>query len=213
MLDEDITYISTYCPTFTTLPPANWPYTVSGVKGISIDCYYKVLDNRLNTIESAYSDIELEFREYKDVYFTNDEDSYRIRFLKDMDIINTSFFVQGTRPTTVNEIAVAETFAKNNQLSVGSLFTVNDKEYTISGFVLFPDYNLPMFGSDFILDNATQTVGLLSDDEFENIILTIHSNEWIKALELGLEYFVEQEEYETCAHIRNLLIKIKTKKK
>jgi hypothetical protein len=51
------------------------------------------------------------------------------------------------------------------------------------------------------------------DEEFENIILTIHSNEWIKALELGLEYFVEQEEYETCAHIRNLLIKIKTKKK
>ena len=28
-----------------------------------------------------------------------------------------------------------------------------------------------------------------------------------------LDYFVEQEEYETCAHIRNLLIKIKTKKK
>ena len=51
------------------------------------------------------------------------------------------------------------------------------------------------------------------DEEFDNIILTIHSNEWVKALELGLEYFVEQEEYETCAHIRNLLIKIKTKKK
>jgi hypothetical protein len=51
------------------------------------------------------------------------------------------------------------------------------------------------------------------DEEFEDITLTIYSNEWIKALELGLEYFVEQEEYETCAHIRNLLIKIKNKKK
>lgn len=51
------------------------------------------------------------------------------------------------------------------------------------------------------------------DEEFENLILTIHSNEWIKALELGLDYFVEQEEYETCSHIRNLLIKIKIKKK
>jgi protein-arginine kinase activator protein McsA len=51
------------------------------------------------------------------------------------------------------------------------------------------------------------------DIHLYNIILTIHSNEWVKALELGLEYFVEQEEYETCAHIRNLLIKIKTKKK
>lgn len=51
------------------------------------------------------------------------------------------------------------------------------------------------------------------DEEYDNIVLTIYSNEWVKALELGLEYFVEQEEYETCAHIRNLLIKIKTKKK
>lgn len=51
------------------------------------------------------------------------------------------------------------------------------------------------------------------DEEYDNIILTIYSNEWVKALELGLDYFVEQEEYETCAQIRNLLIKIKTKKK
>ena len=49
--------------------------------------------------------------------------------------------------------------------------------------------------------------------KFDDITLTIYSTEWVKALELGLEYFVEQEEYETCAHIRNLLIKIKTKKK
>lgn len=51
------------------------------------------------------------------------------------------------------------------------------------------------------------------DDEYENIVLTIYSNEWVKALEIGLEYFVEQEEYETCAQIRNLLIKIKNRKK
>jgi hypothetical protein len=51
------------------------------------------------------------------------------------------------------------------------------------------------------------------DDEYDNIVLTIYSNEWIKALEIGLDYFVEQEEYETCAQIRNLLTKIKTKKK
>jgi hypothetical protein len=51
------------------------------------------------------------------------------------------------------------------------------------------------------------------DEEYDNIVLTIYSTEWVKALELGLEYFVEQEEYETCAQIRNLLIKIKNKKK
>lgn len=51
------------------------------------------------------------------------------------------------------------------------------------------------------------------DDEYDSIVLTIYSTEWVKALEIGLDYFVEQEEYETCAQIRNLLIKIKNKKK
>jgi putative ABC transport system permease protein len=169
LLEEDINYVISNCPAISGLPNANWPYTVSGLKGISMSCYYNVLDNRVNTIESTYENIDLEVREYKDVYFTNDDGSYRVRFLKDMDVINTSFFVEGNAPTTNNELAVAETFAKNNDLSVGSNFAIDGKVYTISGFVLFPDYNLPMFGSDFILDNATQTVGLLSDDEFENM--------------------------------------------
>jgi hypothetical protein len=51
------------------------------------------------------------------------------------------------------------------------------------------------------------------DEEYDSIILTIYSSEWIKALEMSLDYFEEKEEYETCAQIRNLLIKIKTKKK
>lgn len=51
------------------------------------------------------------------------------------------------------------------------------------------------------------------DEEFDDLTLTIYSTEWVKALELGLEYFVEQEEYEKCSQIRNLLIKIKNKKK
>jgi len=47
------------------------------------------------------------------------------------------------------------------------------------------------------------------DEEYENVILTIYSKEWNKALELGLEYFIEQEEYEMCSQIKNLLTKIK----
>ena len=49
------------------------------------------------------------------------------------------------------------------------------------------------------------------DEEFENIILTIHSNEWVKALELGLEHFESTENYEMCSKIHTLLETIKTK--
>jgi putative ABC transport system permease protein len=169
LLEDDITYLSTNCSTLEALPMDNWPFTVTGVKGIDSACYYDVLDNRLNIIMSEYEDIDLEIREYKDVYFTYETDTYRIRFLKDMETINTSFFVTGRSPLSDLHIAVAETFAKSNNLELGDRITINETIYTISGFVLFPDYNLPMFGSDFILDNKTQTVGMLADNAFESM--------------------------------------------
>lgn len=167
LLEEDITYITNNCPSFLSVPPENWPYTVSGVKGINSRCYYNVLSNRLNTIKSEFEGIELEIREYKDVYFDYGTDSYRIRFLKDSNEINKSYFVEGNAPIADFQIAVAETFAKSNNLEIGDKIVIKGRDYFISGFVLFPDYNLPMFGSDFILDNKTQTVGLLTDIEFE----------------------------------------------
>ncbi len=172
LLEEDVTYITNNCPDFATLSPENWPYTVSGVKGISSTCYYDVLDQRLSKITTEYQNIDVEIREYKDVYFNYFEDSYRIRFLRDTESINTSYFVDGVEPLNDNEIAVAETFAKSNNISIGDNIEINDNIYTISGYVLFPDYNLPMFGSDFILDNKTQTVGLLTDDEFDTMAET-----------------------------------------
>lgn len=169
ILEDDATLILSECPTVASIPIGEWPFSISGLKMIDSSCYYKVLERRVALIESAYEDISLEIRESKDVYFTNDTDSFRIRFLKATTEINTSYFVAGNAPSNNNEIAVAETFAKKNDLKIGDSFTMKDKAYVISGFVLFPDYNLPMFGSDFILDNATQTVGLLTDEEFENL--------------------------------------------
>lgn len=172
LLEDDIVYITTNCPSFQTLAPENWPYTVSGVKGINKTCYNNVIENRLNIITNEYDNIEVEIREYKDVYFDYQTDSYRIRFLKDMVEINTSYFVDGVAPSQDNEIAVAETFAISNDLAIGDTITMNETTYIITGFVLFPDYNLPMFGSDFILDNKTQTVALLTDSEFNNLLET-----------------------------------------
>lgn len=167
ILEEDVTYIMNNCPVVTALSPESFPLTVSGLKNIDSDCYYDILAKRVITITDTYGDIDLEIRESKDVYFSNNDDSYRFRFLKETTTINTSYFVLGNAPANNNELAVAETFAKFNDLEIGDQFTIKGKEYTISGYVLFPDYNLPMFGSDFILDNKTQTVALLNDDEFE----------------------------------------------
>jgi hypothetical protein len=47
------------------------------------------------------------------------------------------------------------------------------------------------------------------DEEYENMLLTVYSNEWEKALETALEYFEIKEEYEICSKINKFLTKIK----
>jgi len=52
-------------------------------------------------------------------------------------------------------------------------------------------------------------IELTNDDELDEAILNVEDFEWELALELGLKFFEEQEEYEMCAKINELLIKIK----
>jgi hypothetical protein len=54
-------------------------------------------------------------------------------------------------------------------------------------------------------------VELTDDEEMEEVILTVHEHEWEQALELGLEHFEENENYEMCAKVQKLLETIKTK--
>ncbi len=172
ILEDDVAYMTDNCPVVNTMDMSSL-YTVSGVKRVDEDCYYGILQNRIKELTDEYDNIEIDIRESKDVYFDQGNTSYRIRFLKDMDTINTSYFVAGTKPVNDNEIAVAEIFAKNNNLEIGDIFTVNGKDYTVTGFVLFPDYSLTLFSQELILDNASQTLALLTDNEFENLAQTV----------------------------------------
>ena len=174
LVEKDIGYMASSCPGFSTIQPQDWPFTVSGVKEIDADCYYGILDRRVTAIETTYEHINLEIRESKDVYFTENDKSFRIRLLKDMDEINTSFIEEGRAPTTNREIAVANTFAQKNNLAIGDVFRMKGNDYTVTGYVLFPDYNLPLFGTELVLDNSTQTLALVTDDEFEALDEIVH---------------------------------------
>jgi hypothetical protein len=51
---------------------------------------------------------------------------------------------------------------------------------------------------------------LFEDDiEYQDLLLTIYSNEWEVALTKSLKYFELQEQYELCNDINKFLIKIK----
>ncbi len=164
ILEDDAVFITTNCPAVIELP-----FSISGLKEIDSTCYYNLLENRLDLILNEYDNITIELRESKDVYFNFQGKSNRVRFLKDSSEINLSFFVAGSKPTTSDEVAITEAFALSNGLSILDTLRLDGKDYTISGFVLFPDYSLAMFSDTFIFDNETQTMGLLIDSEFESL--------------------------------------------
>ena len=52
-------------------------------------------------------------------------------------------------------------------------------------------------------------IELTDDEDLDEAILNVEAFEWELALELGLKFFEEQEEYEMCAKVNKLLTTIK----
>jgi hypothetical protein len=50
---------------------------------------------------------------------------------------------------------------------------------------------------------------LKKEEEIEEVVLTVNEDEWEEALEIGLVYFEEVEDYEMCIKIKKLLETIK----
>lgn len=48
-------------------------------------------------------------------------------------------------------------------------------------------------------------ITLTDDEEMDEVILTVNKDEWEPALEMGLVYFEEVENYEMCIKIKKLL--------
>ena len=48
-------------------------------------------------------------------------------------------------------------------------------------------------------------ITLTDDEEMDEVILTVNEDEWEPALEMGLVYFEEVEDYEMCIKVKKLL--------
>ena len=48
-------------------------------------------------------------------------------------------------------------------------------------------------------------ITLTDDEEMDEVVLTVNEDEWAPALEMGLVYFEEVEDYEMCTKIKKLL--------
>ncbi len=166
LFPDEITYITN---TLASGDISNLPYTLSGIKTVNSSLYYELLSRRLEAITSLYPNLTLEVRESKNVYSVINSTDYRFLFLKDMTTVDLSYIEEGSAPLSNTEIAIDKTFAEKNNYQIGDTLTINETTYTISGFVLFPDYTLAMFGNELIMQNETQTFALVTNDQFESI--------------------------------------------
>jgi len=132
---------------------------------INRPCFLEIMNAREEQLESIYP-MDLEMREYKDLA----DNGYSFRMLRDMEEINLSYIEEGKKPD-VGEIALVKIFAEKNDYEIGDTITIVDKDYVVSGFVLFPDYVLPLYGDSFLMmDSGKLTVGLLHNNDFDSLV-------------------------------------------
>jgi putative ABC transport system permease protein len=167
LTQDDAAFILANCDLGAGMPTGDIPVTLSAVADINPPCYDLLLERRIDAIASTYDNIMLEVRRSKDLYFHQGDTSYRFRVVRDMETINLSYVIEGRRPQTDDELTVSEVFARKNNLSVGDTWQIGNDTYTISGFVLFPDYSLTLMGTELIIDNQTQSVVLMTDAAFD----------------------------------------------
>ncbi len=128
-------------------------------------CFEALLAVRLDVVSDATEGMDWEWRFHKDGFIDPEGKRHRARILLDNNTINVALIESGTFPD-MGEVAVSRTYARLNDIDIGDSVRVGDATYTISGFVLFPDYNLPIFEHLFAFDSAVTTPMAMHEDDF-----------------------------------------------
>ncbi|WP_214825591.1 ABC transporter permease [Exiguobacterium algae] len=142
-------------------------FTLDAIKQADMATFERLINQRIDAVSDQMPEATLELREFKSVTYSFDEAEHRGLILKEADSINTSYLENGKRPTADDEIAINKKYAEENGIAIGDTIDLGSP-FTVSGFVLFPDYTLPLFDDNlFNLDPGIQTLLLMTDDAFE----------------------------------------------
>lgn len=164
---DEIEYISK--KDISVIQNLNGSYYLKDLKRVDEELFNKIIKDRENAFSKDYSGYKLELRDYKDIEYTLKGRGNKGRVIKNGKNVNLTFIEEGKEPSKNNEISIDKTYAENNNLKIGDYIKVDNKEYKIVGFSLFPDYNLPMLGTDFIIDNSKQSFISMTDDAFDKL--------------------------------------------
>lgn len=92
-----------------------------------------------------------------------------IRIFKNRNEVNKVCIMEGELPKSEGEIAIDRLFALNNNIKVGDIINVSNKELRVSGYVALSDYST-MFenNNDIIFDATMFGVAVMTDDGYDN---------------------------------------------
>ncbi|MDR1002796.1 MAG: ABC transporter permease [Oscillospiraceae bacterium] len=94
---------------------------------------------------------------------------FTLRIFENRTKFNLPKLHEGRLPEADDEIAVEWLYAENNNLSVGSSFSVDGKPFAVVGIIWMPDYTSPYKNnSDIIMDAAHFGVALVSSSAFDS---------------------------------------------
>ncbi|MCC5892184.1 ABC transporter permease [Exiguobacterium sp.] len=142
-------------------------YTLSDLKQVDRATFDDLISDRIDALEAEMPDARLELRESKLISYSFEGTDHRGLILKEADTINVSYLEAGQRPNADDEVAINAKYAEKNGIEIGDTLDFGTP-FTVSGFVLFPDYTLPLFDDNFFnLDAGTQTLLLMTDAAYE----------------------------------------------
>ncbi|MBR2759466.1 MAG: FtsX-like permease family protein [Exiguobacterium sp.] len=145
-------------------------FTLADIKQADAEVFNRLIASRIAAVEQEMPDATIELRDLKAITYTFDDTEHRGMIVKESDTINRSYLEAGERPSTNDEIALNKKYAEENRIDIGDTIDIG-KPFTVSGFVLFPDYTLPLFDDNFFnLDPGSQTLLLMTDDSFETFV-------------------------------------------
>ena len=95
------------------------------------------------------------------------EDEHTIRIFKMRNDVNKTDLMDGEYPEKDSEIALDRLYSENNGIAIGDEIEIEDKAYTVSGFVALTDYSsLFKNNTDMMFDANKFCVALVTDNAF-----------------------------------------------
>ena len=129
-----------------------------------LEVFFKLQDNVLKEIGDL--DVEVDENFYKDRDVLDDR---KLRIYKDRENIDKVIVTEGRIPSADDEIALDRLFARQNDLKIGSVINIEEKDYKVTGTLALSDYtSLFENNSNIMMDTIHFGVAIVSNNVFDN---------------------------------------------